>query len=241
MRIKAVYLTIESIGRGHRRPSRIILWLDEKPCFENPPASLRRLVRRGLEIKFCENWGPHKKYYPYVQSEDSFSEPLVTADDDVYYPCDWLSGLIESFTSRPHAVHCYRAYTIRVSASGIAPYLTWKMCKTTKPSLCHFATGVSGILYPNSFLKNLKQANSNFLTCCPRADDIWLHVQALRANFPVCQVHPKAIHFLLIPKTQKTALTKVNTLAGENDRQIGATYSCDDVRLLLDESLNLKK
>ena len=66
-RIGTVYLTIESIARGYTLPSRVILWLDEESVFDNLPVSLQNLRKRGLEIKLCKNYGPHKKYYPYVE------------------------------------------------------------------------------------------------------------------------------------------------------------------------------
>src|ERR1700728_3972607 len=74
-RSRTVYLAVESIGKGHVRPSRIILWLDARAIFHNPPATIRRLVRRGLEVKLCENYGPHTKYYPYLQSLETFESP----------------------------------------------------------------------------------------------------------------------------------------------------------------------
>ena len=94
-RIRTVYLTIESIGQGDVLPSRLILWLDDRSQFDHLLPSLIRLKHRGLEVKFCPNYGPHKKYYPYVESHGSFNVPLVTADDDVLYPKDWLKCLLD--------------------------------------------------------------------------------------------------------------------------------------------------
>jgi hypothetical protein len=92
-RIEKVYFTVESIARGVVRPSRLILWIDEETLLINLPATIRRLQRRGLEILLCKDFGPHKKYYPYVQSQQTFDTPLVTADDDMFYPRDWLKQL----------------------------------------------------------------------------------------------------------------------------------------------------
>ena len=91
-RANKAYLAIESIARGSLLPSRLILWLDEQVLYDDLPAPLFRLTRRGLEIKLCKNYGPHKKYYPYVESQTTFTSPLVTADDDTIYPRSWLAG-----------------------------------------------------------------------------------------------------------------------------------------------------
>ena len=78
-RVQAVYLAIESIARGSALPSRLILWIDDPALYANLPPTLLRLKRRGLEIRYCKNFGPHKKYYPYVESQRAFNAPLVTA------------------------------------------------------------------------------------------------------------------------------------------------------------------
>ena len=67
-RIRAVHLAVESMVHGTVRPQRLILWLREADVVADPPAPLARLVRRGLELRCTEDWGPHQKYYPYVRS-----------------------------------------------------------------------------------------------------------------------------------------------------------------------------
>ena len=97
-RIAIAYLAIEAIGRGILKPSRLMLWLDAREQGRALPPSLLRLAERGLEIRYCEDIGPHKKYYPFVASQRSFERPLVTADDDVIYPRDWLRELMQALT-----------------------------------------------------------------------------------------------------------------------------------------------
>lgn len=232
-RIRTVHLTIESIGRGEVLPSRIVLWLDDEAMFRNPPVAIRRLQKRGLEVKLCRNYGPHEKYYPYVASQEVFRLPLVTADDDVLYPRSWLKGLIEAFRVHKDCVNCYRARVIEMDENGLSPYTRWKMCATTEQSFRHFATGVSGVIYPPRFLSALKRAGWGFEKCCPKADDLWLHVQALRAGYEVRQVGQRALHFYMIPGTQGMALARQNFPdGGGNDKQARATYTESDIELL---------
>lgn len=231
-RIQTVYLAIESIARGHVLPSRIILWLDDKRAFDNPPLEIRRLMRRGLEVGFCKNYGPHKKYYPYVESLQEIDVPLVTADDDMLYPRRWLKGLIESFQRSPDVVNCYRARVIVFKQGRIANYETWEVAGTSNSSFRHIAIGIGGVIYPPALLKKLKDAGNAFKDCCPRADDLWLHVQALRAEYKIQQIRPRALLPLSIPGTQETGLWNQNGHGG-NDRQIEATYTAEDIRKLL--------
>jgi hypothetical protein len=228
-RIQSVHLAIESIGRGQMLPSRIILWLDGASLVDTLPIGIRRLKKRGLEIKFCNDYGPYKKFYPYVESLSEFRDPLVTADDDVLYPSYWLMKLAEAFRQFPHVINCHRARVMGVSQVGIAKYEGWKMAGSTMPSYCHCATGVGGVIYPPLFQQELKKQGTAFLTCCPKGDDIWLHVQALRAGYKVRQVSKKSFRLLEIPRTQEIALQDCNVTRGGNDRQIANTYRASDI------------
>jgi hypothetical protein len=130
-RVFTVHLTIESIGRGELRPSRLILWLDEAATFSNLPAALRRLQQRGLEVKLSKNYGPHTKYYPYVESEKGITQPLVTADDDILYPSYWLNKLVGALREFPDSVNCYRARVVTVKEGEVVPFAEWKICTST--------------------------------------------------------------------------------------------------------------
>jgi hypothetical protein len=239
-RIGTVFLAIESIGRGRVLPSRLILWVDESSILDKVPMTIWRLKQRGLEVKICQNYGPHKKYYPYVKSHDSFDAPLVTADDDILYPSYWLEQLVDAFQEAPANVNCFRARVVQLSDEGVAGFSEWKRCKSTKAHFRHHAIGDSGVIYPPALLTLLKQSGSYFENCCPKADDIWLHVQALRGGFKVRQIHSTGACFRGIPNSQTIGLYKEN-LAGGNDRQIKATYTADDIRLLLNECIILKE
>lgn len=230
-RIRTVYLAIESIGQGSLRPSRVILWLDERAAFDNPPASIRRLMQRGLEVKFCDNYGPHKKYYPFLQSLQKFEAPLVTADDDVFYPRDWLERLAQAFQQCPDVVNCYRAHKMTINGRGIGKYESWGLVTSTDPSVYHVATGVAGVIYPPEFLRSLKSVGDGFVDGCLNSDDLWLHVHALRAGYKIRQIRPQALLPLSIPGAEGIGLWKSNIFGG-NDRQIANIYTAKDIREL---------
>lgn len=232
-RAGSVYLVIESIGKGTLRPSRLMLWVDEPDLFHRPPASLRRLQARGLEILLCENLGPHKKYYPFVASQDSFPQPLVTADDDILYPRYWLEGLAQGHRESPGTINCYRARVVSMKGREFAPYRDWPLCTETLPSVRHVANGCSGVIYPPEFLYELKRAGEAFRECCPKADDLWLHVNEIRSGYKIRQMSETPLHFPLLPGTQTSGLQVQNVGQDGNDRQIRATYLEADMALLL--------
>jgi hypothetical protein len=227
-RIDSAYLAIESIARGSLLPSELILWLDEEVRYRSLPTTLDKLRQRGLTVRLCKNYGPHKKYYPYIESQKHFTVPLVTADDDVLYPRDWLRNLTDAFARNSDVVNGYRARVICLSGNRIAPYKQWTLCSSATPSWRHLLNGTSGVIYPPRLLAALKSAGSEFEQCCPKADDVWLHATALRAGIRIRQIGTQAIHFPVIPGSQETALWFDNMSTG-NDIQIAQTYTDRDI------------
>lgn len=208
-RVRSVWLTIESIGRGRERPRRLILWLEDEATVAKPPVKLRRLMRRGLEIKHCEDFGPHKKYYPYVL-ESVLDRPLVTADDDMIYPPNWLSKLVAA-----HHEGQVTAYRARIRLDG--PYATWPLCTTDQASDRVFATGVSGVAYPPEVLKALRLRGDDFTRICPNADDFWLHFAAQSAGVPVRQVDCLPSDWWPQIRLTGSGLWSANLTRGQND------------------------
>lgn len=230
-RIDRVYLALESIARGVERPQRLILWLDD-PTLRYPRA-LRRLIRRGVEVLHAEpGLGVHTKYYPYVASIDRHWQPLVTSDDDMLYPPEWLAALAAAARAEPGIVHCFRAHHIEFEGRAIAPYARWTPCTSTEPSLRTFGTSVSGQVLPPELLDRLREEGTAFLATAARADDVWLHRVAVAANIPVAQITTTPANFPFVPDTQSSGLYMGNTWEGGNDRQIAATYTESDLRAL---------
>ena len=232
LRLPEVYKTIESVGLGQCKPSRLILWVDDRGVFLDPPDSLKRLSDRGLEIKLSENFGPHTKYFPYVEGEEAIEVPLVTADDDVIYPKTWLKELIRAHEADPQVIHCQRVRRMRLSVGGLLPYQEWPFVTNTGPSHRNFITGVTGVIYPMAFLGHLKRAGRGFLDCCPDADDIWLTVNALRHGVMIAQVGGRPASYPKIPGSQKHGLLHRNVTLGGNDDQLRKTVDLRDIEKL---------
>jgi hypothetical protein len=63
---------------------------------------------------------------------------------------------------------------------------------------------------------------------CPRADDVWLHVNAVRGGLRVRQVSAQRRNFRQILGSHVVSLAKDNVDNGGNDAQIRATYTPED-------------
>lgn len=237
-RLSKVHHAIESIAAGSIRPQRLILSLDshEDALEAGQRRTLVRLRRRGLEIIEAPRMGPHAKYYPYVASVTDHVVPLVTADDDIIYPGDWLATLLAARSRNPHVIHCLRAHAFGMENGNASPYSTWRPASTTRPSYATFLTGVSGVIYPPAFLNHLREAGEAFRFVSPKADDVWLHAQAVAAELRIAQVYERPLTYPVVLGTQLSALWRHNTggAAGDsvgdavrtpNDEQIDKTYS----------------
>jgi hypothetical protein len=232
IRIARAHRTIESIGRGGLKPQRLVLWLADSERGHPLPRPLRRLQRRGLQVRYADDAGPHTKYFPYVCSEARHALPLVTADDDMWYPAYWLERLWDAYRREPTHVHCYRARRVRLEATHLAPYRTWPFADDDAPAPTVFATGVSGVIYPPALLDRLRDQGAGFRQCCPKADDIWLHVSGLRHGFAARQLGPEAMEFNTMPATQSIGLQNQNVGLSLNDAQALATYTPADLARL---------
>jgi hypothetical protein len=227
-----VHYTLESIGVGLLKPSRLLLWVAPSVLQLGMPEALRRLQSRGVEILPCEDIGPHKKYFPAVNVLAS-DIPLVTADDDVLYPLDWLERLSAAAVRLPGCVVAHRARTIALlPAGGLAPYSQWAHCHSAMPSPLHMAVGIGGVLYPPVMQQALRQAGDGFRNSCPRADDVWLKAIALRHGVDVAQVADMAPFLIDVPGMRESGLARHNVNEGGNDAQIRATFTDDDVEIL---------
>lgn len=232
-RVALVHLAIEAIAAGTTKPARFILWLSDDYSTKKLPIELIELQKRGLEIIECENYRPHTKYYPYVRSLASHESPMVTADDDIFYPKRWLEGLERSHRSDPSSIHGYRVKRIGITPKGIDPYDAWRFADDDRLSVLNFPTGCSGVVYPPSMLDALREAGTDFQHCCPTADDVWLHAIALRSKHVSRQIGSASVHFAVTPGTQVVSLESSNVGNHQNDIQIAQTYTPADLARLL--------
>ena len=237
-RTSFVHLALESIGSGDCRPERLILFLDDAEKVSRPPRGLARLCRRGLEIVHTEDLGPHKKWYPYVMSEQEHHADMVTADDDTLYPPGWLAALGASVanTSIP-SVHAHRAHrAVLTPDRQLAPYTAWSRAEVGSPSHLTFPVGVGGVWYPHALLAQFRRTADKdaFMRITPRADDVWLHLQALRAGFPAVwtDAFPES-SFVAVRGTRTSGLLASNVSGGGNDAQIARAYGPDDLSRLV--------
>jgi len=161
------------------KPDKIILWVANEDK-ENVLRIMEDLTKKGLEIRFCEDIRAYTKLIPALKEFPN--DYIITADDDLYYPQNWLEQLLEEHKKNPKKIICHRAHGIRTDENGEPlKYLQWRHC--IKPngrfSTDVFPTGVGGVLYPpNCFYKDITDKEL-FMKFSPLNDDIWYWAMAV--------------------------------------------------------------
>ena len=216
-------VSIYSLLNQTVKPDKLILWLSDKLCLNDLPYNITRFIKNGLEIRFVRDIGSYTKaMYAFKEYSNSI---IVTADDDIYYPKDWLAKLYYSFIANPDDINVHRAHRIRICDKKIMPYETWtKHVVEESARFDNFLTGVGGVLYPpNCFSKEVLREDI-FLKKSPYADDIWFWVMALVHNrrIRVVKNHISGLYctdFLRQIFKTKPSLYKINS-KGQNDKQL---------------------
>lgn len=207
-RMYDVHYTLYSLLNQQVKPDKVILWLSNED-FPNGeldlPKEVLGLQRNGLSIRFCEDLKSYKKIIPALETYPN--DIIVTADDDIYYPPNWLKILFEDYRRNENDIIAHRVHRININNKGmIDDYNTWTLNdKKDDYSFLNFATGAGGVLYPpNCFYKDILNKDI-FLSKCKYSDDIWLWAMAVLN-------HKK----IKTPKTRLNSLVYTNPAREKN-------------------------
>lgn len=222
-RLRTVYLTIESVLSQSRSCDKVVIYLSKEDIEPNNlPRSLKRLSQRGVIIKFVEeNLRSYKKLH-YALTDFPKSK-IVTVDDDIIYPKDWLKSLVETSNRFPNDVVFYRGHVIKCDDSGeLLSYNDFSQAYGQSRSLLNLPTGVSGVLYPQGCFHEDVLDSKTFLALAPYADDLWYKVMSLKSGTSCKLVGDHSIHFTPILGTQLNSLRRTNLSDNEinNDMQL---------------------
>ena len=188
------------------------------PDFNKLTKDLLKLKKFGVTYyPIDENLRQYLKLIPTIQRFPVNS--IITADDDIYYPLGWVSGLLNAHSNHPHSIMGYRGLKIlRESNGSFSTYKTWPLASSNVlDSQEVLLTGVGGILYPrNCFTDSVFDMKEAF-KLTPGNDDLWFYFKAREASSRI----------RLVPKTwteprfwfgsQKSALWHTNISKSKND------------------------
>ncbi|TRM50980.1 FkbM family methyltransferase [Achromobacter sp. LC458] len=218
-RFNTLHLTLRCLLEQSVKPDRLVLWIAETEEHLLPDEVLA-LRSEGIEIKFCDDIRSFKKIIPTLREEShSF---IVTADDDLHYPKDWLKELTESWPGDPNVVVSWRAHKIKLGHDDLPiayKEWEWEYVASNVASSLIFPTTGAGTLYPPGAFHPDVLNTEKFLALCPDADDVWLYWMCIQ-NGKVFKVVGKPLPLITWPGSQEESLWHSNLLKGENDIHI---------------------
>lgn len=218
-RLDKLFLTLETLLSQTIKPDYITLWLGDD--ISKIPESIKRLEPRGVHVFFRKDIGSFKKAV-YTLQEFPHSL-LVTADDDILYPKNWLENLYTSYLENPNIIPCHNGNVIQFSNGGFAPYRSWPRGSTNASLLIFPFTG-PGALYPIGSLHSDVCNEDLFQQLCPNNDDIWMKFMSLLTRTPCRMVNPIAKRLYEVTGSQAESLNKKNSRINEYIRNVAQHY-----------------
>jgi hypothetical protein len=216
-RFRMLHLTLRSLLSQDMMPERLLLWVATSDA-QLLPERVLTLERHGLQILTCDDFGPFKKLVPTLTAYPSAF--ILTADDDVFYPRDWLRRFVETYR-HPKEILCQRARRIAISDGVLLPYKQLRVVRDYNYAGPILPEGVGGILYPPGSLPPETVNSEVFMQLCPIADDLWFYWMADRTGCTHRAI-PPAGEFLAWPGSQRSALWRRNQGEGQNNEQFAA-------------------
>lgn len=224
-RIGTIHKVINTLLTQTYKPDAVVLWLAPEQ-FPNREADLPRellaLKSYGLTIDWYHDIRSFKKLIPALKKYPEAC--LVTADDDIYYPPDWLEKLVEAHRKYPGCVVCHGAHRIRFEKDGsLKPYRRWTFgVGNCAPAFNVFVTCGAGALYSPGVLHSDVLREDAFKELCPNADDIWFWSMAILngSRIKVVDRHVRRIASLLEADNTEALATQNMMIGNQNDIQL---------------------
>ena len=232
-RMHTVHVVIESLLTQKYKPEHVILWLSEfdrngNKIFDRDqlPTLLKKQMKRGLLVNFCDDIRSYRKLLPSMKQYPN--SHIVTADDDIIYPSDWLARLVSVHEKHPECVVCYRGVKITFDQNKkLSPYLNWpEFTNKYQPSFDLFPQGGEGTIYPVGTFNQNAFDKDVFLKICLTADDVWFKAMSLHNNVKCVKITEYHNDFLRVRDSQgENTLHHVNNILGQNDIQINDVFA----------------
>ena len=147
--------TLYSIFNQSVSPDNVVLWISNQYELSELPYSITKFVKNGLDIRFVDDKDSYTKIiYALKEFRDCI---IVIADDNIFYPRNWLSKLYHSYITNPDDIHVHSALIAADKKGSLCPYKEWRKHALSKSaSYKNFPVCECGVLYPpNCFVKDV--------------------------------------------------------------------------------------
>lgn len=177
---------IESLIKQSYLPDKIFVWLPknckrDKTKVEKIPAWFNHEL---IDVRHVEDKGSITKIYYSLLKEKGKDCSIISVDDDVQYPMNFIKNLHANSKMYKNGVICYRGRSFK---KGTLDYNTSHLIRGTeisRPKKVDIVTGTWGALYKPHFFDeeffNLNHKGSMYFT-----DDIWISGHLARKKVPI--------------------------------------------------------
>lgn len=219
-RIDTVWMTVVTLLSQTKRPRKVILWL-AKTQFDGIelPDNLKRLTEYGLEIKWCDDLKPHKKYYYAMQKYTD--KCIVIADDDIFYPENHLEILWNNYLKHPNCIIANKTHRIEYGKNKeCLSYNKWSNGIVENPSYLLIPIGCNGVLYPPNILAKSTFDKEYIIENTLYTDDLWLKLCALDGRKKTFSCQENELVYFDCMKAGRVGLWKTNTMGINRNDQV---------------------
>lgn len=175
------------------------------------------ITGKNVQIVFVKNSGPYRKLLPIINSTAD-DDIIITVDDDVLYPDDWVQNVVRLAIQQPSRIVCGRARVIKRNFFGkFQNYTNWSVCDEVDVGLNLLPIGCAGVVYRKYLLDLYFLSDEAHVKYAPTSDDIWFKVASLRKNTEI-YVDPK-LEAGNIYLTHNFGLEKINIYSIDNKKK----------------------
>lgn len=226
-RLSELQYTLYSLVKQTVKPEKIIVNLSSTDMNKITPILLS-FQKYGVEFRETEDTKSYKKLIPTLQRYPN--KIIVTADDDLFYPKDWLKKLWLNHLLFPQDIICHITAKITYKDKKINPYNEWIFNKKETPSsFSNLILSGGGTLFPVKSLYKDACKKDLFLKLSPNADDIWDYFMALLNGTKIKQIPNSYVNVKYTNPYREygllgegETLAQINVGENQNDRQFKA-------------------
>ena len=137
-----------------------------------------------IYVNWCEDFGPITKVLPTVPLEKDANTLILSIDDDIEYPVNFIETFLAFYKAYPNACITGTSY-MYYEGNDKDKYLLNNY--GLEGSLVELVEGYSGVLYHKEFLENI---NTSWLDekSCKFGDDFYISNELRRKNIPIIKI-----------------------------------------------------
>lgn len=183
-RIDKIEKTVNSLLSQSVTPDNIYLWVPKEfKRVKNKDFKIPNFITNSdIEIKYTVDYGPFTKLRPTLEIENDPETIIVTADDDVFYPPNWLENLLNASKLLPDSAIGYRGRVFQNRKNLNYNHSNLYYGSYEKEYLkVDILTATWGALYKRKFFDE-EIFDSSILKSSFFVDDIWINGNLAKKN-----------------------------------------------------------